>query len=88
MSQREVKFHNVTPTEILALRDGIHSKYPDQPIPNAGEQLAIEGGFKLCWQYVGTDLVVTLDGMSLLMGTARTRLVSFVLGIIGEHGVD
>ena len=82
--QREVKFHNVSPDLLQHVKEGIADKYPSESAALAEDVFFPVGhGYSLKWQYIGTDLVVTVAGPSIFMSKACDQVAALVNGLIG-----
>ena len=86
MAQREIKFHLVQPIEFVALKEGIVKKYPQAAGLAEGAPFDTgQMGYKLTYRYIGTDLVVNIDGGGFFMGRAAGAVKDLVFEIIGTH---
>lgn len=89
MALREIKFHLVQPEEFFKLKEDIVAKYPQaagiaEGVPfDTGKM-----GYKLTYRYLGTDLVIDVDGPSMFMGSAVTSVQDMVFDFIGSHSVS
>jgi hypothetical protein len=86
--QREIKFHNVTPAQLDALKIGIAAKYPDTGDIGEGKIIDVGHGYTLFWRYVGTDLVVSVHGGEFFMSKAASMIATLVLESIGPQALD
>ena len=80
---KEIKFHNVTATELDIIKSGIAAKYPGTTT-EPGQPIALGHGYSVTWQYVGTDLVLSLDGPAIFFGTATDRVTAMVCDMLGR----
>jgi len=79
---RELKWHNVTPEKLDDVRAKLAAKYPTTGV-ESGAQIALGHGYSASWRYVGTDLVVSVQGPMVFFQTACDRMTAFVNDILG-----